>query len=174
MITLTIAEALKSAQEPEDHYLYIYRDGEAVFYVGRSINPLERLLQHLGREKPYFPDAVGMVIWDNLPASLAWSVDLYTLVECVPYVAQHKLAALSAFQRELAQAPYSKQSVAIAEDALIRAYQPYLNVQGRTYHNPLPDRYIRQHIANAGVIPPSSPEPNVGPEASKPGKERDI
>lgn len=50
--------------------------------MGKSVQPLERLLQHPGRALPYAPDTVGQVILENMPVSLFWSMDLYTLSDC--------------------------------------------------------------------------------------------
>jgi hypothetical protein len=53
MLTITIKEALECPPEiwdrAEGHYLYVYRDGEVIFYVGRSESPLDRLDEHLER-----------------------------------------------------------------------------------------------------------------------------
>ena len=79
MITTTVADVVKGySGTTQGHYLYLYRDGEAILYVGKSIRPLERLLQHLGHDVRSLPDAIGLLIQDNLPNSLFWTVELYT------------------------------------------------------------------------------------------------
>lgn len=65
MLTFTIREALEGTYNTTDHYLYLYRDGEVIFYVGRSISPFDRMMQHLGLEGN--SDRLGDVIQNNLP-----------------------------------------------------------------------------------------------------------
>lgn len=67
MITLTIKEAVENPIDTTDHYLYLYRDGDVIFYVGRSFSPLDRNLEHMGLSARSFRDAVGDVIKDNRP-----------------------------------------------------------------------------------------------------------
>ncbi len=140
-----------------EHYLYLYRDGDTIFYVGRSVQPLERLLQHLGRALPYAPDAVGLVIQENMPESLRWTIDLYTLSDCQEAVKAYQPESVTAFGRYLAQGAMRKEAMMIAEEALIWQCRPHLNQQNATwYSNPLPDRYVRQEIVNEGLTLPDT------------------
>lgn len=155
MLTLAMEKAIKEYTDTGEHYLYIYRDGDTILYVGKSVQPLERLLQHLGRALPYTPDNVGRVIQENMPESLTWSVDLYTLSDCQEVVKIHKPGTFVAFQRYLAQETFRKEAMMIAEEALIRHHRPYLNQQNATwYDHPLPDRYVKQEIVNKGLTLP--------------------
>lgn len=51
MVQMTIREAIRSQEilDTQKQYIYIYRDGDCVFYVGRSNDPLQRLLERLGK-----------------------------------------------------------------------------------------------------------------------------
>jgi len=84
MQRMTIKEAL----EVEDASgcvvypsLYLFRDGDVVFYVGQSIHPFERLQEHLGQGDPWLeaPDRLGQLILNNHPASLAWMMEVTAL-----------------------------------------------------------------------------------------------
>jgi predicted GIY-YIG superfamily endonuclease len=157
MLTLTIEEALKEYVDTGEHYLYLYRDGDTIFYVGRSVQPLERLLQHLGRALPYAPDEVGQIIQEHMPESLHWTMDLYTLSDCQEAVKAHQPGNVVAFQHYLAQETFRKKAMMIAEEALIRQHRPHLNQQNATwYDNPLPDRYVKQAIVNDQITLPDT------------------
>lgn len=89
MLQLTIKKAMDGAYNTFGHYIYLYRDGETVFYVGRSQNPFGRLNQHLALEGPGYGSSLGDIILDNLPESWEWAFELYTLAECLPFIEQH-------------------------------------------------------------------------------------
>jgi hypothetical protein len=157
VLTLTIGKALNEYVDTGEHYLYLYRDGDAIFYVGKSVQPLERLLQHLGRALPYAPDTVGQVILENMPASLSWLIDLYTLSDCRETVRAQMPGTVVGFQHLLAQGSLRNEAMTVAEEALIRQHRPHLNQQNATqYDNPLPDRYMRQTIVNEGITLPDT------------------
>ncbi len=62
MVQVTIREVIKSQEilDTQKQYIYIYRDGDCVFYVGRTNDPLQRLFEHLGKApRAYLPDALG-------------------------------------------------------------------------------------------------------------------
>jgi len=154
---MTIEQAIKDYVDTGEHYLYLYRDGDTVLYVGKSVQPLERLLQHLGRALPYTPDDVGYVIHENMPESLSWTIDLYTLPDCLATVKAHQPGSVAAFQQYLAQEAFRKEAMMIAEEALIRQHRPHLNQQNATrYDNPLPDRYVKRAIVNEGITLPNT------------------
>ncbi len=37
MITLTMGKAIREYTDTGEHYLYVYRDGETILYVGKSV-----------------------------------------------------------------------------------------------------------------------------------------
>jgi hypothetical protein len=80
------------------HVIYLYRDGDTVLYVGRSADPLQRLTEHLGLTG--IASRLGDTITDNMPASLEWTLELYTLADCLPLVEQYR-PGLALFYREL-------------------------------------------------------------------------
>jgi predicted GIY-YIG superfamily endonuclease len=131
MLSVTIQEALQGDSESAGHVLYVIRDRRVIFYVGRSVDPLNRLEEHLGHtgRNMYQPDRIGQLILKNHPASLIWTIDLYTLEE-----------------------RHSKE-IGLAESELIHSLDPCLNFIGNKNRTPLPLRYIKESaIANEGVI----------------------
>jgi len=91
MLEFTIEKALEGDIDTNDHYLYLYRDGSTVLYIGRSSSPLQRLYEHLGKgDFRDIPSHVGKTIIDNLPLSLSWSLLLLTLADCEPLVRLHR------------------------------------------------------------------------------------
>lgn len=86
MARYTIQEAMESEDiGTAEQCIYVYHDGETVFYVGRSDQPIERLMQHLG-EGVYsvVPDRIGSFILKHRPVSLTWLVDIVTVQSLVP------------------------------------------------------------------------------------------
>lgn len=143
MLEFTIEEALDGNIDTNDHSLYLYRDGSTVFYVGRSISPLQRLYEHLGKgDFSDIPSPLGKTILDNLPLSLGWTLLLFTVADCEPLVVVHRPEYhdwyLQQMNRHLA-----REAAEVAEEALIEHYQPYLNIAGNRAARPLPQRYRR-------------------------------
>lgn len=156
MLQLTIKEALEGIYDTADHYLYLYRDKDVIFYVGRSDNPIERLQQHVGRRGPNLISFLGDLLLDNLPASLSWTIELYTLRDCAPLVETHCPGLYQTYCEQIENPSVynvpSKHTAPIAEDALIAHYSPCLNDKSDARKsNPLPARYRKRKIANAGV-----------------------
>jgi len=98
MVRLTIAELIDLPDyEIHDRLdgkecVYIFRDEDAVFYIGKSNNPLRRLWQHLAPEILGSWDAgwskatdIGRFVAANLPEARGWYVDLLTLKDCEQY-----------------------------------------------------------------------------------------
>jgi hypothetical protein len=101
----------RAAAEP--HPVYVVRDGDLVLYVGRAARPSARLWSHLCGHWDRGPDELGCLVIANLPAALAWRVELLTVGE-----------TRGADDGETLD----------LEGALIRALRPCLN------HNHNPDR----------------------------------
>jgi hypothetical protein len=101
MLQFTIKQAMDGAYNTSGYYIYLYRDGETVFYVGRSQSPLDRLMQHLALDDRGYGSSLGDIILDNLPESWEWTIELYTLAECLPFIEQHKSGFLPYYHRLL-------------------------------------------------------------------------
>ena len=157
MYSITLREALETLPYVSGHFLYLYRDGEVNFYVGRAIHPIERLEQHLGTWGNPFNhscDLLGRVIRKNCPASLDWRLDLFTLKDCQPLIGRNSPfpSSVNVLNRtfykrtlkklEITGGLYDRTAVEMAEQALINAYHPCLNVTGTIhYNNDLPAKY---------------------------------
>ncbi len=155
MLQISMKDALDedTYQDAKHHYLYLYRDGETALYVGRSYDPIERLRQHMGQGRAIAADQVGDIIQDNLPASLAWTVELFTLADCLPLVARYMPGSHQHYTACLDRPEQQQELAKVAETAMIDHYRPCLNGSGaRYYDHPVPERYIKRKIANRGVI----------------------
>jgi hypothetical protein len=98
-------------------------------------------------------DCIGNMIKDNLPDSLKWVMEMYTLVECVPVVQICMQSWYSWYRKEIEPLNVLLRDLLIntAEQAMIEHYRPCLNVMGNRKPSPLPDRYEKNPIANKGV-----------------------
>lgn len=132
MIHLTVGDLIDGNTDHLDtssHHLYVVRDGDVVFYVGRSQDVISRLLSHmgLGRRGKWSVSSLGALIKDNLPTSHNWAVTLLALSDCGVDPGRYS---------------YRDEDTDFAEVALIRFCKPCLN----SAHNPgasaLPDRYV--------------------------------
>jgi hypothetical protein len=145
MISLSVADVLISGGHTGDSQLaaafakaavcsiYVVRDGDTVFYVGKSDSGvLERLGVHLGepfRGRTSKSD-LGLLIEANLPESKRWIVELYTADECRWAIPQADTFVFI--------------PSGIAESCLIRRLRPCLNVAGNYFRAaPLPAKYKR-------------------------------
>jgi hypothetical protein len=169
MLTLTIREAMKQEADDSCHYLYVYRDGDVIFYVGRSVSPLDRFMQHMGLRRG-MPSSMGSLIRDNAPESYGWLLDIYTLKDCVPIIKKESPYLLDSpdvqfgleeqstnFRGDLPPEGLQfllrkKDIIDTFEYALIRHFKPCLNVVGNRSDSQLPERYNKHPIANKGVI----------------------
>lgn len=143
MLSMTIEEAINPdielliSVEDKGEYVYLYKHGNIVFYVGKSVHPFQRLLEHLGKYERWLSpcDAIGQLITDNFPESLQWIVEIKSLAEI-----------------HAEQKSSIKISLADMEQALITSLCPCMNGLGKRGSNPLPDKYNKRPIANEGVI----------------------
>lgn len=114
-----------------EYTLYLFRDDDCVFYVGKTErHVLERLAEHLRAGS-----ALGELVRDNLPSSLNWEIDLYCFQECASLVKKHLRVKMSLSEDQW------RRGVQLGERALIREYHPALNVQHADDETDLPDRY---------------------------------
>lgn len=102
VLTMTIQEALDGSYNTTNHCLYLYRDEDVIFYVGRSTKPLDRMLEHMGLVGRSTASQLGNVILDNLPISSSWKLDLYTLADCTYLVESYQPAHLPHYLEILA------------------------------------------------------------------------
>ena len=128
-LTISVDEYLNDSLEQNARYsaermvVYALRDGELVFYVGRTGHAVRRLSQHIG---DLYDRAnvsrVGWLIRDNLPDSLLWSIDLYTYAD------------------------WGCLNATLAERRAIRTFRPCLNVAMNPEPSPLPRKYQREEM----------------------------
>ena len=150
MISTTIQEALKmDSSEFEDHYLYLVRDGETVFYVGRSKNLLNRLGQVFGYTSPIDTMELRYLYMDNLPQSNAWVFEAFTLSDCEEEVMEYERNYSRNFNKERYRKRYYdperlETSMKIAQQVLILKYKPCLNTIGNPTPSALPKNYKRR------------------------------
>jgi len=141
MQRMTMREAMKML-DPEydggEQYLYLYLEGEIVFYVGKSSQPFERLQEHIGqgddkRSMPW-PDPIGRLILENRPASLEWTVQVTPLTELRTQMKLSDRVDIDTVEREL-----------------IARFHPCLNRTCNRNPTPLPEKYRKFRISNAGI-----------------------
>ncbi len=97
--------------------VYVFRDGDEVFYVGKSSTDLPaRLRDHFGYSGLPRSD-IGTFLWINEPESNNWNIDVYW----------------SEFLDHL-------------EIDLIKSLRPYLNISYNESHNPLPSKYRTERV----------------------------
>ncbi len=140
MYRMSIKEALEMADKGNEQCLYTYREGNIVFYVGRSCQPFERLRQHMGMEERsgFTADHIGQLIIDNEPESLDWIVDIGAIQELLPNHCEKENANHQALAEWL-------------EKEAIWELGPCMNRMGNKNRKPLPEKYNKRPIANKGV-----------------------
>lgn len=154
MLSYTLSDAVENSYDVSEHFLYVVRDEDVVFYVGQSNNPLQRLMQHLGYDRPWMPDALGRTIRENRPACAKWTLDLYTLEDCIEFIQKDMPGSLESYKEDLKDGhPMTIKSLRnCAELAMIDCFAPYLNtLLNRRNRRPLPSKYVKPSIANEGV-----------------------
>jgi len=108
------------------HFIYLYRDGDVIFYVGRSSDPINRLQQHMGLDHTYpnssYPSNLGRVIQDNLPESVEWTLEVYTLEDCVPLIEQYASDVLPHYLNLLSGEKEFIESVAASRSDIERRF----------------------------------------------------
>lgn len=138
MLQFTIAEALKLSEKSYDlgdHRLYLYRDGEVIFYAGKAENPFERMQSHMGLDWKCSPTPLGHLVQENAPDSSLWTLELYTVQDCAHFVeeAYRKFGGVQRYD------------VSIAEECMISVLRPCLNGTYNPHPSVLPERYRRAH-----------------------------
>lgn len=129
MLTVTIQDILTKGWDELNptstpYSIYVFRDQEAVLYIGRSVNPFKRLTQHLRISRRSSSGAsIGVFYQEYKDLSVHWQIDLYTIAECESLLS----ASLIAGER--------------AEVAMIQHLHPHLNEINNPCASPLPERY---------------------------------
>lgn len=151
MITVTVGTILeKKITDTLGHLIYVVRDEKLIFYVGQSRRDvLTRFSEHLQK-----PSRLGQLIGLNAPGSHQWTVDFYALADCAIFVRQKSLFALQSWQHF---------DMDMAEQALIQAMQPVLNLDFNEKPTSLPGRY-RGHAALELAKPVMAVSPTTSPQ----------
>lgn len=151
MLTVSVGTILTTkTTNTLGHLIYSVRDGGLVFYVGQSRRDvLTRFGEHMQK-----PSRLGQLIKLNVPASHDWSVDFYALADCAAFVQQKSLFALQAWQNF---------DMDMAEQAMIAALRPVLNLDFNEKPTPLPARY-RGHAALQLEKPVTAVSPTTSPQ----------
>lgn len=157
MLTTTInAIAQNDWQAPDEpQWVYLIHEDTIVFYVGRTNAPASCIMEMIGEgERPWQETAIDLLVRENLPHSRSWSVTLLTLDDCTPYIAEHDSGVLDWYERQ----PATEDKARSAAAATIAHHRPCLNQIGNRAEprTPLPARYVRARITNAGVRLPES------------------
>ena len=132
MLEFTMQQVLESDLDiPHEYSLYVVRDGDVVFYVGMSTDPLDcRVYNHVYGGYGSGPSHLGRVVRMNMPESLEWQVQFFDPREVVE---GNPLA------KELYMSKESKARE--GEIALISRLKPCLNVTYNRHGRELPKRY---------------------------------
>lgn len=141
MLTITINDILQgdwNTLDPTNEPLCIYviREGDTIFYVGRSYDPLNRLRAHLG--KPLHSDGTFYPFYRQWhEKSYAWQIDLYSLAECEKTVMEYRPISLERYR----DAHWHDDMVIRAESAMILRWKPCLNDKNNPNASHLPSKY---------------------------------
>lgn len=138
MVSITVEDFLrgnvkaltKDYELYELFQIYIIRDGESVLYVGRAVNVLKRLREHIGSSKQSSLDYIGDLVWANMPASKQWQIEVLTIEDCMPMVREQ----YQAYRNDISLLASAK----TAEQALITFYQPSANERNNPNGQALP------------------------------------
>ena len=117
--------------------VYVVRDGDVVFYVGQSDDPVDRLLAHAGLGAWGHltgTSSLGRTIEDNLPSARGWTIELWTVQECKEALVDETTES-QRWDKDL------------AEEEMILRQRPYLNAIHNRGGYSLPERYRK----NTGV-----------------------
>ena len=136
MIRLTIKEAIKFTGVIEEPCtLYMVRDGETVFYIGKSGSPINRILQHMGLADHFAATSpIGRCILANAPESDEWLFEMYTVDDCAPFFVGSAIKLPPANVRH-------PEFVDIAEMQMIKYWRPCLNIICNRDASPIPAKY---------------------------------
>lgn len=112
--------------------LYVFRNGEDIFYIGISSCAVTRFYNHiLGNPKDAGQVHLRQWAVDNKPASLSWVVQFYRLCRCD---VSRRTCVLNEpkDERSIDHQSLCWRCLEAVEGALIRTINPTLNKYGRT------------------------------------------
>jgi len=140
MLTIAARDVLEGRVDigDEPYCIYVVRERETVFYVGRSWDPQQRLREHFGLSWRSSGGTISSLYEQYPEEALGWQIDLYTLEECEPQVVVYLHRRLEVYQNP---AHYEK-SMRDAEVAMILHLRPCLNVSNNPSPSRLPDQYL--------------------------------
>lgn len=130
MLTVTVRDFLQGKLDHvEMQGIYLFRAGDDVLYVGCSVDLIERIYAHLKGVS----SGIGDLVYNNMPASKDWLVDLMEVEECSPVVQQfYPLNAVVASDIEA------------VERCMIMHHRPCMNTANNPNGKPLPP-HIRRY-----------------------------
>jgi len=139
MLSVTLAELLQDDFEGLPlAVVYVIRDGETVFYVGRTSQGIKaRIFGHLGLPGYSYgasPSPVGRLIWENAPGCLTWQVEHWTVKDCLQDLGQWDPRWPDWWERS---------DGSDVEGNMIRALRPCLNYTHNENGRALPETYRR-------------------------------
>ena len=152
MLHMTLHQALIGNTETKEHCLYLYRDQEVIFYIGRSLFPLERLREHLGLGAfDCCRSPLGTLILEHLPQALFWTMELWTIADCGLLVQLYRPEYHDWYRQQI-QRRLSREASEVAEEVLIEYYQPCLNIVENRQRKVLPERYQQKNGVHQNLL----------------------
>jgi hypothetical protein len=143
-VSITIRQLIKDDFACGATELYVFRNGEDIFYIGVSTDAASRALRHVGRGEGFMGnDGVERFINDNKPASYGWTVELYQLKPCGKY--ETRCSLLSIDDRNIhgiARTSQCRQCLEWHETTLIRELHPSFNTARRNGGKPFVGQYV--------------------------------
>jgi hypothetical protein len=126
MLTIPVPNILdRSYPDTEEPYhIYVIRDADTILYIGKSVDPIQRLEEHFHMSWRSSGADIGMFYEQFQRYASDWSVDLYTPKECETVTSQDCCKTMD-----------------LAEVAMIKHFHPCLNCHYNSQPSPLPDKY---------------------------------
>lgn len=107
--------------------VYVVRDEDAVLYVGRSVDPFNRLLEHFGDSLRGSNARIGTFYKDFKHEADSWIIEMYSREECEKIVKEKCINANR------------------AEVMMILHFKPCLNHMNNDNPSPLPEKYMSRY-----------------------------
>lgn len=136
----------KPSMREQPYEIYVIRDEETIFYVGKSVDPEDRLLGHMGMDWHATTTPIGRFIIEQAPASGNWLFLQYTVEECIPFVHEYRATLSKELYAILSMC--NPCDVDVAEEALIHLHRPHFNKAMNYNPCPLPEKYRKEPTAN--------------------------
>lgn len=135
----TIAELITDTHEDADSGLYVFRNGEDIFYIGISTTIMPRAFSHLV-PMPGWASCVEFRRFaiDNKPQSMNWTVQFYKINQCRP---AHILCTLVEDDQSISRSSQCWRCLAVIEALLIGKINPLFNKFWRTGQSDIGQQY---------------------------------